>query len=127
MAHFAELDANNVVLRVIVVSNNDTADGQTGEEIESIGIAFCQRLFGGDWKQTSYNGKFRKRYAGIGYTYDAALDAFIPPKPYPSWTLDNATADWVAPVPMPNDGKAYSWDEATQSWVEIPQPVLPAQ
>lgn len=127
MAHFAELDANNIVLRVIVVSNNDTADGQTGEEIESIGIAFCQRLFGGDWKQTSYNGKFRKRYAGIGYTYDATLDAFIPPKPYPSWTLDNATADWVAPVPMPNDGKAYSWDEATQSWVEIPQPVLPAQ
>lgn len=126
MAHFAELDANNVVLRVIVVSNNDTADGQTGEEIESIGIAFCQRLFGGDWKQTSYNGKFRKRYAGIGYTYDAALDAFIPPKPYPSWTLDNATADWVAPVPMPTDGKAYSWDEATQSWVEITIPEIPA-
>ena len=69
----------------------------------------------------------RVRYAGIGYTYDETLDAFIPPKPYPSWTLDNSTADWAAPVPMPTDGKMYSWNEATQSWVEIQQQALPAQ
>jgi len=116
MAHFAELDANNVVLRVIVVDtkDNSTADGV---EKESIGQAFCERLFGGNWKQTSYNNKIRKRYAGIGYTYNATLDAFIPPKPFPSWTLDNTIADWVAPVPMPTDGQQYTWDETTQSWV----------
>lgn len=128
MAHFAELDNNDVVLRVIVVSNNDTSDGQTGEEVESIGIAFCQRLFGGNWVQTSYNGKFRKRYAGIGYTYNRQYDAFIPQKPYPSWILNTTTLDWEAPVPYSNDGKVYTWDEATQSWVLVePQPVAPAQ
>lgn len=119
MAHFAELDSNNVVLRVIVVSNQDTSDAN-GVEKEYLGKAFCERLFGGNWVQTSYNNKFRKRYAGIGYTYNSDLDAFITPQPYPSWTLDNTTCDWVAPVPMPNDGKSYSWDEATTSWVEIP-------
>lgn len=115
MAHFAELDDNNVVLRVIVVDtkDNSTADGV---EKESIGQAFCERLFGGRWLQTSYNNNIRKRYAGIGYTYDAALDAFITPKPYPSWSLDPATADWVAPVPMPTDVQRYVWNEATQSW-----------
>ena len=115
MAHYAEIDADNVVLRVIVVDNKDesTPDGTT---VESIGVAFCQRLFGGDWVKTSYNGNIRKRYAGIGYTYNSSLDAFVPPKPFPSWTLDNATADWVAPVPMPTDGKKYSWNEDTQSW-----------
>lgn len=118
MAHFAELDANNVVLRVIVVANKDTADA-SGEEKEHIGKAFCERLFGGNWVQTSYNGNFRKRYAGIGYTFDPNLDAFITPKPFPSWTLNQTTCDWEAPVPMPNDGKRYSWDEAAQSWVEI--------
>ena len=117
MAHFAELDANNVVLRVIVVGNKDTSDA-SGVEKESIGKAFCERLFGGNWVQTSYNGNMRKRYAGIGYSYDPTLDAFIAPQPYPSWTLD-ANADWQAPVPMPTDGKMYGWDEAAQSWVEI--------
>ena len=116
MAHFAEIDGNGVVQRVIVVSNKDTSDAN-GVEKESIGQAFCERLFGGNWVQTSYNGNFRKRYAGIGYKYDAALDAFIAPQPYPSWTLD-ANADWQAPVPMPDDGKMYSWDEAAQAWVE---------
>lgn len=117
MAHFAELDANNVVLRVIVVDtkDNSTADGV---EKESIGQAFCERLFGGRWVQTSYNGNIRKRYAGAGYTYNESLDAFIAPQPFPSWTLDNATADWVAPVPYPTDGKSYYWDEADQSWTE---------
>lgn len=118
MAHFAELDSNNVVLRVIVVANKDTADAQ-GVEKESIGKAFCERLLGGAWVQTSYNGNLRKRYAGIGYTFDTNLDAFIPPKPFPSWTLNPTTADWEAPVPMPNDGKKYRWDETTQSWVEF--------
>ena len=118
MAHFAELDANNVVINVIVVANEDTATSD-GIENEDIGIAFCQKLLGGNWKQTSYNNKMRVRYAGIGYTYDPALDAFITPKPYPSWTLDTTTADWVAPIPMPNDGNKYFWDEGTQSWVEV--------
>ena len=122
MAHFAELDNNDVVLRVIVVSNADTSTPD-GTEVESIGVAFCQRLFGGNWKQTSYNGNFRKRYAGIGYTYNSQLDAFIPPKPYPSWVLNNTTADWEAPVPYPTDGKVYFWDEGTTSWQLVePQP-----
>lgn len=116
MAHFAEIDGNGVVQRVIVVGNKDTSDAN-GVEKESIGQAFCERLFGGNWVQTSYNGNFRKRYAGIGYKYDAALDAFIAPQPYPSWTLD-ANADWQAPVPMPTDGKMYAWDETAQAWVE---------
>jgi hypothetical protein len=121
MAHFAELDANNVVLRVIVVGNKDTADA-AGVEKEHIGAAFCERLFGGTWKQTSYNGNKRKNYAGIGYSYDAGRDAFIPPKPYNSWVLDEQTCLWKAPVDMPADAgtgeppKRYSWDEATVSW-----------
>ena len=79
------------------------------------GIAFCQSLFGGTWKQTSYNANFRKHYAGIGYKYDAQLDAFVPPKPYPSWTLDD-DANWQPPVPAPTDGNMYSWNEANQAW-----------
>lgn len=121
MAHFAELDENNVVKRVIVVDNKDTSDAN-GNEIESIGVAFCQKLLGGNWKQTSYNGKVRKNYAGIGYTYRADIDAFVAPQPFPSWVLD-ANAQWQAPVPMPEDAgtgeppKMYSWDEASLSWV----------
>jgi hypothetical protein len=115
VAHFAELDDNNIVLRVIVVGNKDTSTPD-GTEVESIGVAFCQRLFGGNWKQTSYNGNFRKRYAGIGYTYNETLDAFIPPQPFPSWVLSPKTLDWEAPVPMPTDGEMYSWNETTQSW-----------
>jgi hypothetical protein len=116
MAHFAELDANNVVLRVIVVGNKDTSDA-SGVEKEHIGAAFCERLFGGNWKQTSYHGNIRKNYAGIGYTYRADIDAFVAPKPYNSWVL-NDKAQWEAPVPMPTDDKRYSWDETTLSWVE---------
>lgn len=118
MAHFAELDANNVVLRVIVVGNTDTSDAD-GVEKEHIGAAFCERLFGGTWKKTSYNGNIRKNYAGIGYTYDAQRDAFIPPQPFPSWVLVEDTCQWAAPVAMPTDGKMYSWDEPTTSWVEM--------
>jgi len=126
MAHFAEIDSNNVVQRVIVVANKDTADA-SGVEKEHIGAAFCESLLGGNWKQTSYNATIRKHYAGIGYAYDAARDAFIPPQPYPSWSLD-ADCNWQAPVPMPDDAgtgeppKMYSWDEDTQSWVESQLP-----
>ena len=116
MAHFAELDANNVVLRVIVVDNKDTAD-VNGVEKEYIGAAFCEKLFGGTWKQTSYNGNFRKNYAGVGYSYlPAPIDGFAPPRPYESWNLDPDTCQWVAPVPMPTDGQMYSWNETTQTW-----------
>lgn len=121
MAHFAELDSNNTVLRVIVVNNNDILDS-SGQESEEVGINFCKGLFGGEWKQTSYNANFRKNYAGIGYTYDGVLDAFIPPQPYPSWILNQSTCLWEAPVPMPTDGQLYGWDEATQSWVVIAPP-----
>ena len=121
MAHYCKLDENNVVTQVIVVDNKDTADAN-GVEKESIGVAFCERLFGGTWKQTSYNGNFRKNYAGIGYTYNADLDAFVPPKPFASWVLNEETAQWNAPVPMPDDGNRYQWDEDTVSWVEIETP-----
>lgn len=116
MAHFAELDDNNVVLRVIVVGNNDCLD-ENGNESEAVGIAFCYNLLGGKWKQTSYNGNLRKNYAGIGYTYNEELDAFIPPKPYPSWILNESTAQWNAPIPFPDDNKIYIWDEESQSWI----------
>jgi len=118
MAHFAEIDQFGKVKRVIVVANADTADA-SGVEKEHIGAAFCEKLFGGTWKQTSYNGNFRKNYAGIGYTYDATRDAFIPPQPFPSWVVNEATCQWQAPTPMPTDGKRYSWDEATLSWKEM--------
>ena len=124
MAHFAQLDENNVVTQVIVVSNNELLDAN-GVEREELGIGFCQRLFGGNWKQTSYNHNFRKRYAGIGYTYNAELNAFVPPKPHASWVLNNTEATWEAPVPMPADAgmgegqKMYTWDEETVSWKEV--------
>jgi len=123
MAHFAQLDDNNLVTQVIVVGNSDTADAN-GVEKEHIGAAFCEKLFGGNWKQTSYNGSIRKNYAGIGYTYNADINAFVPPKPYASWVLDNDTAQWNAPVAMPEDAgtgeppKRYSWDEDAGNWVE---------
>ena len=120
MAHFAQLDSNNVVTQVIVVSNDDTSDSN-GVETESIGVAFCQKLLGAEtnWKQTSYNGNFRVRYAGIGYSYNASLNAFVPPQPHASWTLDSGTADWVSPLgaaPALTDeqtaaGSFYTWDE----------------
>jgi hypothetical protein len=119
MAHFAQLDENNLVTQVIVVHNNDcTLDGV---ENETVGVLFCKSLFGADtrWKQTSYNGTIRKNYAGIGYTYDNARDAFIPPKPFASWVLNEDTCRWDAPVPMPAEGGPYQWDEATTSWAAI--------
>lgn len=117
MAHFAQLDDQNTVLQVIVIHNNELMDN--GIESEAKGIAFCQSLFGGNWVQTSYNGNIRKNYAGTGFTYDSQRNAFIPPKPFPSWVLDEATCRWEAPVPYPTDGKWYTWDEATQQWVAV--------
>jgi hypothetical protein len=99
LAHFCRLDENNVVTQVIVVANEDTTD-TNGVEVEEIGVAFCKKLLGAEtnWKQTSYNNNFRVRYAGIGYSYNAELNAFIPPKPFASWVLVEETADWVSPL-----------------------------
>ena len=117
MAYFAKLDENNVVLEVLSVHNNELL--QDGVESEAKGIQFLIHWSGGysNWKQTSYNGRIRKNYASIGYTYDANRDAFIPPQPFPSWTLDEDTCFWKYPVPYPTDGQSYNWDEATTSWV----------
>jgi len=120
MAHFAQLDDNNVVTQVIVVGNQQLLD-ENGQEQEELGVAFCQQLFGGNWKQTSYNNNMRVRYAGIGFSYNEELNAFIPPKPYPSWVLNNSTANWDAPKAKPSGeltGKKYYWDEPTLSWIE---------
>ena len=117
MAHFAQLD-NNVVTQVIVVHNNELLD-ENGLESESKGIAFCTSLLGGSWVQTSYNGNIRKNFAGIGYTYDEARNAFIPPKPFNSWLLNEETCRWDSPVPHPEDGKKYAWNEDIINWEEV--------
>ena len=117
MAHFAQLE-NNIVTKVIVVANQTILD-MNGNESEQIGIDFCFNLLGGTWKQTSYNSNIRKNFAGIGYKYDATLDAFIAPQPFASWTLDNATAQWKAPVDYPTDDKLYTWNEETLTWDAI--------
>lgn len=120
MAHFAQINENNIVTQVIVVADSDCGGGQYPES-ESVGAAFCNRLLGGTWKQTSYNNNFRKHYAGVGYTFDVDRDAFISPKPYPSWLLVEESCLWEAPVPMPNDEDVYYWDESTTSWVVVEQ------
>ena len=128
MAHFAQLDSNNVVTQVIVVSNDDTSDSN-GVETESIGVAFCQKLLGADtnWKQTSYNANMRGNYAGIGYTYMenvatlgvGSTDIFIGQQPYASWTISTTAAQWEAPITQPTltDEQVaamsyYTWDES---------------
>ena len=129
MAHFAKLGSDNVVVFVTVGRQED--DGKEAELSARTGDVY---------KQTSYNTRggvyydnatnepapdqskaFRKNYAGIGYTYDAGRDAFIPPRIFPSWVLNEQSCMWEPPVPMPTDGKGYAWDEATTSWVEVPQ------
>jgi len=131
MAHFAKLDENNIVTQVIVVDNKDITDPFTGQEDEILGIAFCKKLLGGNWVQTSYNGNIRKRYAGINYTYNKAIDAFVPPKPFESWVLNTETADWESPVgPAPALTEAetaafsrYEWDEENGAWnLVTPEP-----
>lgn len=119
MAHFAEIGLNNQVIRVIVVNNSELLD-ENGVEQEHLGVQFCRSILGGTWLQTSYNNNFRKNFAGIGFTYDSQYDAFIPPKPYDSWKLNELTCLWQAPVPYPTDSKHYSWNEELLNWVEIP-------
>jgi len=109
MSHWAELDENNLVLRVTVGDNNAPDEG----------YQWLIDNLGGTWVKTSYNSNIRKNYAGPGYTYDSVRDAFIAPKPYESWVL-NEDARWQAPVARPTDDKQYSWDEETLSWLEIP-------
>lgn len=127
MAHFAKLDENNIVVEVNVVNNAELLDA-SGQESEQKGIEFLTRWSGGytKWKQTSYNKNFRKNYAGIDYVYDEARDAFIPPKPYDNWILDENTCIWVPPVPYPAyDGNDYAWNQETGTWDNqgpIPQP-----
>ena len=142
MAHFAQIDENNVVTQVIVVSNDDCSD-VNGNEVEEIGVAFCKKLLGADtnWKQTSYNNNFRVRYAGIGYKFSEELNAFIPPRPFDSWELQEETADWQSPLgaaPALTEEEIaarsfYRWDEEayqadnTTGWVletpETPEPL----
>ena len=119
MAHFAEIDGSNIVTRVIVVADENEADGEN----------WCNGFLGGTWKQTTYNTwggvhslegtPFRKNYAGIGSTYDATRDAFIAPQPFPSWTLNEDTRQYEPPVAYPDDGELYTWDEDTTNWIEI--------
>jgi hypothetical protein len=119
MAHFAQLDENNVVLQVIVVSN-DVCENLPFPESEPLGISFCQSLYGTDtiWKQTSYNSSFRGNFAAIGYVYFAGTDVFATPKPYPSWSINSQTGQWEAPIPLPTVPEGYyaSWDEIAQEW-----------
>lgn len=123
MAHFAKLETvdgvANTVTRVVVVANADTADAN-GVEKEYIGAAWLERTLGGVWKQTSYNNNIRKRYAGVRYTYNSALDAFVPPKPFASWVLNEDTADWDPPVAPTEEQIDFMWDEEQGAWVAPP-------
>jgi hypothetical protein len=107
MSHFAEIDEHNIVLRVLVGDNNAPNEG----------LDWFVENFGGRWIQTSYNANFRKNFAGIGMIYDERLDAFIPPKPYPSWVLNEENCQWQAPIPYPDDDLMYEWDEDSQQWL----------
>jgi len=117
MAHFAKLDENNIVIEINVVDNRDLQDLPFPDS-EPLGIAFLTEWSGGhqNWKQTSYNANFRRHYAGIGYSFDEELNAFIPPQPYPSWTLNKYSCLWEPPVPHPDGYEPYTWNEETLSW-----------
>ena len=114
MAHFAKLGVGNVVETIQVVSNDVALT-------EQVGIDFLNTLYNTRdvWKQTYYNNDIRKNYAGVGYSYDEARDAFIPPKPYPSWVLNEDSCQWDAPVAYPEDGKDYVWNKSNTEWVEV--------
>ena len=114
MAHFAELDENNIVLRVTVVNDSDCLD-ENGIESEEVGAQFCFNLLGGRWIKTSYNNRIRKQYAGEGYVYNEQNDVFIKPQPFPSWTLDE-NFDWQPPSPRPV-GPEWYWSEEQQAWL----------
>jgi len=111
VSHFAEIDSENKVIRVLVGDNNDPA----GDE----GYQWLIDNLGGTWVKTSYNGNIRFNYAGIGYTYDEVRDAFIAPKPFNSWVLDEATCQWNSPIAYPTDSKMYEWNEEESNWVLI--------
>ena len=114
----AQLDENNIVIQVLSVSDNDCPN--PAPDNENLGAQFLESIgLGSNWKQTSYNGTFRKNFAAEGYYYDAVRDAFIPVKPYNSWNLNEETCIWESPVPYPTDGKYYIWDETTISWIEV--------
>ena len=116
MASFAKIGLNNKVIEVLSVHDNELLDSN-GVEQENIGIDFLTKLTGwAIWKQTSYNGNFRKNHAGIGFTYDEDKDAFITPKPYASWVLNETTCQWEAPVALPDTENRYNWNEETQQW-----------
>jgi len=122
MAHFAKLNEHNIVEHVSVVSDIHTCN-EKGIEDENVGIEYLKKLYGtaSRWKKTSYNGRIRKNYAGIGYIYDEQRDAFIPPKPFNSWVLNEDTCLWEATIPPPGD--LYIWDEKNQFWVEMTENV----
>ena len=121
MAHFAQLDENNVVQQVIVIANEDCGGGEFPSS-EAPGQEFISGLgLEGVWKQTSYNNNFRKHYAGIGYTYDEVNDVFISSRPFPSWNLDG-NFDWQPPVSMPTEGGPWMWNEEAGNWEEFPMP-----
>lgn len=135
MAHFAQLDSENNVIQVIVIDNRDITD-EYGNENEQLGIKFCKSLLGDhtNWKQTSYTGRFRKNFAGIGGRYDPENDVFIPKKVFDSWVLDTNTFRWKPPVPLPEDaltnprgpfnpsGALYVWNEESIQWDYVPAP-----
>ena len=124
MAYFAKINNSGIVENVISINNSVIMEPENSfPETEPLGVDFILNILGldGEWKQTSYNNNFRKHYAGIGYYYDKGLDAFIPPRPYPSWILNTVNCLWQSPIPYPNDGKNYEWDESTISWKEITQ------
>ena len=137
MAHFAEIDSEGTVQRVLVLSNSILTllpheegkiptEEHGDEEVEELGTDYLQNMFPDtDWVQTSYNDNFRKRYAGKGMKYDVERDSFIPPQPFPSWLLNEESLSWEAPFPMPDDDKLYQWDEENQSWVEIDEQPIP--
>jgi hypothetical protein len=118
MAHFARVNDENIVEYVMVVDNQDCGNLDFPES-ETIGRVFIGTVLRlpGKWYQTSYNNNFRKNYAGVDYTYDKTRDAFIAPKPYSSWILNEETCKWEAPIPMPDSDHSYKWDEENQEWI----------
>ena len=119
MATFAKIGLNSKVIESLSV-HNDVLKDANGMEQEALGIDFLTKLTGwAIWRQTSYNNNMRKNHAGIGFSYDEERDAFIPPKPYPSWLLDENTCLWDSPIPYPDDGNRYEWNESNQSWDAI--------
>lgn len=116
MAYFALLDSNNIVTQLRVIANSECIDANNIER-EEIGLAYFMKLYGGTWKQTSYNGTIRKNYAGIGYSYDETRDAFIPPRLFQAWALNESTCMWNPPIAYPLDSNVYRWDSDLTNWV----------